>query len=381
MKLVIDANIPAADACLGHLGEITCLPGREITPNDVKDADALIVRSITRVDAALLEGSALSFVGSCTIGVDHVDLDYLAARSIGFASAPGCNAEAVVDYVLASLLDASEREGGDALARTVGVVGVGSVGGRLVARLKALGLEVLACDSPRAAREGDDGFASLDEVIARCDVICLHTPLVRDGEHATRHLLDARRIEALKPGTLLISAGRGDCVDGGALYRRLKEKGDITAVLDVWENEPAIDAALRERAFLATPHIAGHSLDGKLRGTWMIQQALTKHLQAPCGPAFDAICPAPALASLHLQEALPVNDALRLCSTAVYDPRRDHDTLARETRRLGVAKGFDTCRANYPLRREFATLEVTLGPRAQALEGVLRGAGFKVECV
>ncbi|MGP9642589.1 MULTISPECIES: 4-phosphoerythronate dehydrogenase PdxB [unclassified Halomonas] len=378
MKLTVDANIPAAERCFGDFGSITHLPGREISAAHVKDADALIVRSITQVTAALLADSAVRFVGTCTIGTDHVNHAALAERGITFASAPGCNAEAVVDYVLSSLLTLAERDGWSLLSKTVGIVGVGNVGSRLLARLNALGVNTLACDPPRAEQEGEQGFEPLDTLIDRCDILCLHTPLVTDGPHATYQLLNAQRINELAPGTVLLNAGRGDCVDGLALRGRLAGKGDITAVLDVWESEPDIDAGLRDLVALATPHIAGHSLDGKLRGTWMIQQALASHLGTPNHDAFTDICPLPALASLHLQDALSVEDALRVCMRAVYDVRRDHDSLQRQALVQGIKQGFDTCRANYPLRREFATLNVQLSGSAVDLEAPLSAAGFHV---
>ncbi|WP_249977082.1 4-phosphoerythronate dehydrogenase PdxB [Vreelandella olivaria] len=378
MKLVIDANIPAADICFGPFGTLHRLPGREIGRADIADADALIVRSITQVNEALLHQSRVRFVGTCTIGTDHIDRALLAQHGIGFASAPGCNAEAVVDYVLSSLLTLSEQGGWPFLERTVGIVGVGNVGSRLQQRLQALGVETLVCDPPRAEMEGQQGFVSLDTLIRTCDVLCLHTPLVQDGPHATYQLLDAQRINELAPGTVLLNAGRGDCIDGLALRSRLSGKGDITAVLDVWESEPDIDAGLRDLVTLATPHIAGHSLDGKLRGTWMIQEALARQLAQPSHTAFSAICPPPALASLTLQQALPVEDALRLCVRAVYDVRRDHDALQRQVLQQGVRRGFDDCRAHYPLRREFATLKVVLSSETEVLKGPLKAAGFQV---
>ena len=381
MKLVIDANIPAADACFGSLGVLHRLPGREIRAADIRDADALVVRSITQVNQALLAHSQVRFVGTCTIGTDHIDLAYLAERNIGFASAPGCNAEAVVDYVLSSLLTVSEREGWPLLERTLGIVGAGNVGSRLKGRLQALGIDVLVCDPPRAEQEGESGFVALDTLIERCNVICLHTPLVKQGPHATYQLLNAQRINELTPGTVLLNAGRSDCIDGLALRSRLAGKGDLIAVLDVWEDEPEIDAGLRDLVTLATPHIAGHSLDGKLRGTWMIQQALSEQLGQPSAMPFSELCPPPALSSLTLQRALPVEEALRLCVRAVYDVRRDHDALQRQVLHEGLAKGFDSCRANYPLRREFATLSVTLEKDAVALQPSLQAAGFQVRCV
>lgn len=378
MKLVIDSNIPAADACFGSFGTLTRVPGREINAAHLQDADALIVRSITQINDALLANSPVGFIGTCTIGTDHIEQAALAKRGIGFASAPGCNAEAVVDYVLISLLTLAERDGWTLSERTVGVIGVGNVGSRLLARLTAMDVATLACDPPRAEKEGQTGFHSLSALVERCDVLCLHTPLSREGPHATSQLLNAQRIHGLAPGSVLLNAGRGDCVDGLALRNRLAGKGDITAVLDVWEDEPGIDAGLRDLVSLATPHIAGHSLDGKLRGTWMIQQALARHCGQPSGLSFADICPPPALVSLHLEHALPPEDALRLCMRAVYDVRRDHDALQRQTLHHGMRKGFDDCRANYPLRREFATLNVQLSGEAVALEGVLRAAGFTV---
>ncbi|MFP4138742.1 MAG: DUF3410 domain-containing protein, partial [Halomonas sp.] len=241
----------------------------------------------------------------------------------------------------------------------------------------------LACDPPRV-EAGDVGpeeaerFVSLDTLTEACDVLCLHTPLVREGPHATHHLLDARRLAALAPGTLLLNAGRGDCVEGQALRQRLAGEGDITAVLDVWEHEPAIDAALRDLAGLATPHVAGHSLDGKLRGTHQVTRALCREFGLPCRVTLDELLPAPPLARLVLGPGLSAEEALRLCMRAVYDPRRDHDALRRESRRRGMAAGFDACRAAYPLRREFATLEVVLPKPDEALAALLAGSGFRV---
>ncbi|MDR5859534.1 4-phosphoerythronate dehydrogenase PdxB [Halomonas eurihalina] len=378
MRIVVDANVPEAQRCFGALGEVVSVPGREIDAATVRDADALVVRSVTRVDEDLVGDSRLRFVGTCTIGTDHVDTRALSERGIGFASAPGCNAEAVVDYVLASLATLAERGGFWLAERRVGIVGVGNVGGRLLARLQALGIDCLACDPPRAEEEGGTGFVDLDTLVDDCDVLCLHTPLVQEGPHATRHLLDACRIAELTPGTLVLNAGRGDCVDGRALRSRLSGQGDISAVLDVWENEPAIDAALRDQAALATPHVAGYSLDGKLRGTHQVYRALARHVGLPARLGEADLMPAPPVPRLVLDGGLGVEEALRLCMRSVYDPRRDHDALEHLARTWGMAKGFDACRANYPLRREFSTLEVVLEAAATHLAEPLAAAGFQI---
>ncbi|WP_445005630.1 4-phosphoerythronate dehydrogenase PdxB [Halomonas mongoliensis] len=384
MRILVDADVPAAEACFGALGELIRRPGREITAHDLRDVDALVVRSITRVDEALLaQANRLRFVGTCTIGTDHIETALLVERGIAFASAPGCNAEAVVDHVLGSLATLAERQGWRLLERRVGVVGAGNVGGRLLGRLAAMGIDGLACDPPRVAAESAagqslPGFVDLETLIDECDVLCLHTPLVREGPHATHHLLDAEAIAELAPGTVLLNAGRGDCVDGGALRQRLAGEGDISAVLDVWENEPAIDAALCDLAEIATPHIAGHSLDGKRRGTHMIYRALCCEVGLPVRVSLADLLPAPPLRRLALGPGLEPEEALRLCLRAVHDVRRDHDSLRRESRRQGMAKGFDACRANYPLRREFSTLEVALVEEAEGLGALLAGAGFQL---
>ncbi|MDW7746717.1 4-phosphoerythronate dehydrogenase PdxB [Halomonas sp.] len=382
MRIVVDANVPAAEKCFGEMGEVVRLPGREIDAAALQEADALVVRSITRVDEALLaRADRLRFVGTCTIGTDHVDERTLAERGVAFASAPGCNAEAVVDYVLGSLSTLAERQGWRLAERRVGIVGVGNVGGRLLERLTAMGIDCLACDPPRVAAEGAEGlagFEELDTLIDECDVLCLHTPLVTEGPYPTHHLLDAQRIAALAPGSVLLNAGRGDCVDGRALRQRLAGQSDVSAVLDVWEHEPAIDSGLADLAAIATPHVAGYSLDGKLRGTHRIYGALAQHVGLPARLTLVDLAPPPPVTRLVLDAGLGPEEALRLCLRAVYDVRRDHDSLYREARRQGMDKGFDACRAAYPLRREFGTLDIQLREGARELAPLLSGAGFRV---
>lgn len=382
MHILVDENVPLAEEFFGDLGKITRLPGREIDADAVRDQDILIIRSITRVDAALLEGSRVRFVGTCTIGTDHVDLAYLKAHDIGFASAPGCNAESVVDYVLSSLLLLTEEEGFPLTKRTVGIVGAGNVGGRLWQRFNELGIDCLICDPPRAESEGPGGvtenFVDLDTLIARADIICLHTPLIEEGDHPTYHLMNEARIEALKPGTLLLNAGRGACLDNAALRRRLEQHGDLHVVLDVWEHEPAIDEALYHLVDIATPHIAGYSLDGKMRGTEQVYQAVMRYFGLPARRKLGQIKPDPWLRKLVLTAWAPPLEALSLCMRASYDVRSDMLAFERYRRRFGMAMAFDRYRAEYPVRREFSTLRVELKRNSGELREVLEGFGFKL---
>lgn len=361
MRILADENIPLADAFFGPFGEIRRQSGRAFSADALAEADVLLVRSVTRVDAALLAGTPVRFVGTCTIGTDHLDLDYLARANIAWASAPGCNARGVVDYVLGSLLALAEVTGAALGERCYGVVGAGQVGARLVDVLRGLGCRVLVCDPPRQEREGD-GFVGIDEVLEQCDVISLHTPLTREGRWPTWHLLDAARLARLCPGAWLINASRGAVVDNQALHELLLGRPDVEAALDVWEGEPLVDVALAERCRIATPHIAGYSLEGKARGTAHIYRALCAHLGLPVTLELETLLPEPWLPQLTLQAGADPDWALAAVCRAVYDPRRDDADFRRSLLGDEAARrqGFDRLRKHYPPRREISGLKVQL---------------------
>ncbi|MDZ7828989.1 MAG: 4-phosphoerythronate dehydrogenase [Halofilum sp. (in: g-proteobacteria)] len=282
MRVVADENLAAAKTALGSFGEVVLRPGREIGPADVADADALLVRSVTRVNERLLRDSPVRFVGSATIGIDHVDTAWLSERGIAFAHAPGCNAVAVADWVVA-VLAALRAQGRHAFGSgTVGLIGAGNVGGRVRARLEALGYRVQVCDPPRAAHEGPAGFVDLDTALAN-DVVTLHVPLTADGEHPTAGLVDAAALARIPAGGILLNAARGGVVDEDALASRLDDGPDLQAVLDTWAGEPEIDADLLARVALGTPHIAGYSLEGRLRGTAMVVAAAAEFFGIEAG--------------------------------------------------------------------------------------------------
>ncbi|MCG4453471.1 MULTISPECIES: 4-phosphoerythronate dehydrogenase PdxB [unclassified Pseudomonas] len=376
MQIVADENIPLLDEFFAGFGEVRRLPGRGIAAAAVADAELLLVRSVTRVDQALLEGSAVRFVGTCTIGTDHLDLDYFAQAGIGWASAPGCNARGVVDYVLGSLLLLAEQQGVELATRTYGVVGAGEVGGRLVEVLRGLGWRVLVCDPPRQLAEGGD-FVSLEQVIAECDVLSLHTPLERGGAQPTHHLFDARRLAQLKPGAWLINASRGAVVDNPALRELLKQRDDLQVVLDVWEGEPQVDVELAGRCRIATPHIAGYSLDGKLRGTAQIYAAVCAHFGWPPAVSLDELMPAPWLSELSLDAGVDPAWALTTVCRAVYDPRRDDADFRRSLRGDTASQraAFDALRKHYPMRREIDGLSVKLQGDAPQLVRMIKALG------
>ncbi|WP_282876122.1 4-phosphoerythronate dehydrogenase PdxB [Pseudomonas peli] len=379
MRIVADENIPLLDEFFAGFGEIRRLPGRSIDAAAVADADLLLVRSVTQVDRALLDGSAVKFVGTCTIGTDHLDLDYFQQAGITWASAPGCNARGVVDYVLGSLLVLAEQQGVDLATRTYGVVGAGQVGSRLLKVLRGLGWRVLVCDPPRQADEGGD-FVSLQQVLAECDVISLHTPLERLGEHPTYHLFDHARLAALKPGSWLINASRGAVVDNQALRELLPQRSDLQVVLDVWEGEPQADVELATLCRIATPHIAGYSLDGKLRGTAQIYQALCQHLGVAPSVELQQLMPAAWLSELTIDASADPAWALASICRAVYDPRRDDADFRRSLQGDAAMRraAFDGLRKHYPMRREIDGLEVCVKGDAPAVASLVQALGARL---
>ena len=367
-QLLADENMSGLGALFSDLGELRTKPGREIGPADLADADALLVRSVTRVDAGLIADSALSFVGTATIGVDHVDQQTLTARGIVFASAPGCNADAVGDYVLSAMAAWCQQQGRDDWTRLrVGLIGRGHVGGALQRRLAALGVEVLACDPPLAAR-GVAGLVDMQAVLA-CDVVSLHVPLTRQGRWPSYGLIAQKALANLVHGQLLINTSRGGVVDETALQQRLSEAEPPDVVIDTWENEPHPNWALLDRVWLATPHIAGYSREGRLRGSWMIARRLAKHLGKPQPPALHKVLPEP----LHLGQA-PAT--LAACLLAAYDIRRDDAALRRVAGEALHQRGqaFDRLRRDYPMRAEFSRI------RFSAVPAGAQAAGFALDC-
>ncbi|WP_460120423.1 4-phosphoerythronate dehydrogenase PdxB [Pseudomonas sp. H3_G09] len=376
MLIVADENIPLLDAFFAGFGDIRRVPGRSIDRATVEQADVLLVRSVTNVNRALLEGSKVRFVGTCTIGTDHLDLDYFNEAGICWSSAPGCNARGVVDYVLGSLMTLAEIEGADLTQRTYGVVGAGEVGGRLIKVLKGLGWNVKVCDPPRQAAEGGD-YLSLEQIIEQCDVISLHTPLTRSGDSATWHLFDQQRLQQLKQGAWLINAARGPVVDNVALREVLLEREDLQAVLDVWEKEPEVDVALAELCVLATPHIAGYSLDGKQRGTAQIYQAYCAFSGQPAVIQLSDLLPAPWLSEISLHGDSDPAWALAMLCRGVYDPRRD-DADFRRSLVGNVAEqrtAFDVLRKQYPVRREIEGLKVRIEGESPVLRQIVAALG------
>ena len=354
--------MPYARELFSRTGNVVAVPGRPVPQAELEDADGLMVRSVTQVNAALLAGKPVRFVGTATAGTDHIDEAYLGEQGIAFSAAPGCNAIAVVEYVFSALLLLAERDGFRLTDRTVGIVGVGNVGSRLQARLEALGIRTLLCDPPRADRGDAGDFLPLADLVAATDVLTFHTPLFREGPYQTLHLADEALLRALKPGTILINACRGEVVDNAALLQVLDDRDDLSVVLDVWEPEPDLSVPLLEKVDIGTAHIAGYTLEGKARGTTQVFEAWSQFIGQPQQVPLDTLLPPAEFGTITLSGELDQPTLKRLVHL-VYDVRRDDAPL----RRVAAIPGeFDRLRKNYQERREWSSLQVVCDNAATA---------------
>lgn len=361
VKIFYDENMPFAPEFFASIGELYPFAGRELTPEQVQEADVLLVRSITKVNEELLSrNSTLSFVGTATIGVDHIQQSYLQQRGIAFYSSPGCNAISVAEYVISALVVMAERYLLDIFSLTVGIVGAGNTGSRLSEKLTALGIKHKLCDPLLAAKGDNRAFVSLEEVLA-CDVISLHVPLTIEGEHKTFHLLDEVKLNALSENQILVNACRGEVVDNQALLKMKQAGHGLKLVLDVWENEPDLLEPLIAYTDIATAHIAGYSLEGKARGSEMLYQALCSRLNIDATLALKNFLPASAIEQVKINQAFDKNILNQLVKM-VYDVRRDDAIFRQQIHQ----QGFDYIRKTYPARREFSSLTVTFKNEAES---------------
>ncbi|WP_127960139.1 4-phosphoerythronate dehydrogenase PdxB [Serratia microhaemolytica] len=372
MKILVDENMPYAAQLFGGLGKVLAVPGRPIPRDELIDADALMVRSVTEVNQSLLAHTRVRFVGTATAGTDHVDQQWLQQAGIGFSAAPGCNAIAVVEYVFSALLQLAEQQGFQLRDKTVGIVGVGNVGNRLHNRLKALGVNTLLCDPPRADN-GDSGeFLPLATLVAQADILTFHTPLHLSGRYCSQHLVDADLLAALPDKRILINASRGAVVDNAALLHALERGKQLSVVLDVWEPEPDLNVALLDRVAIGSAHIAGYTLEGKARGTTQVFEAFTQFLQQPQQIALSSLLPQPEFSRLRYNGGLDESQLRRLINL-VYDVRRDDAALRLVA---GQAGQFDRLRKQYQERREWSSLQVECDNSSTA--ELLQQLGFTV---
>lgn len=338
MKVIVDNKIPFIKEAIEKIAdEVVYAPGKDLTPSLVKDADALIIRTRTHCNRGLLEGSKVKFIATATIGFDHIDTEYCREAGITWTNAPGCNSASVAQYLHSSLILLQESKGINLSEATIGIIGVGNVGSKVVKVAQELGMRVLLNDLPREDKEGKQNFSSLQTLAKECNVLTFHVPLYKEGKYRTYHLADAAFFQSLKQKPVIINTSRGEVIETDALLNALETKLISDAIIDVWENEPAINLTLLKKVFLGTPHIAGYSADGKANATRMSLDALCRYFNIQAD--YQIIPPAPSQPQITAET---LSDAY----LQIYDPRQDSNALKTHP------ELFEKLRGDYPLRRE-----------------------------
>jgi erythronate-4-phosphate dehydrogenase len=371
MKIYYEDSMPYAAEFFSELGECEVFSHKTINADMLADADVLLVRSTTKVDEQLLlKNKQLQFVATATAGTDHVDQHYLASQNIPFISAGGCNAVAVAEYVLSAILVMSKRLNWQLVDKTVGIVGAGHVGSALARVLTVLGIKHKLCD-PLLADAGDAReFVSMKDIM-QCDVISLHVPWVKDGPYPTQNLFDKVRLAALQDNQILINACRGEVINNQAALALFEQGKSLNLVLDVWENEPSINLDLIPHTALATAHIAGHTIEGKARGTEMLYLALCKHLGMQANKKLSDYLPKAQPSSIQIIENQDFWQVLHQLVLNVYNIETD-DQYFRAN--MHSAAQFRYIRKHYPIRREFSAIALNTGNFADSK--AIYGVGF-----
>ena len=373
IKIIADNKIPFLEGALESVARVEYIPGAEISRSNLLDADALIIRTRTKCNRELLEGTSIRFIATATIGYDHIDTDYCREKGIGWTNAPGCNSSSVEQYLVSTLLWLANYRSIDLKALSLGVVGVGNVGRKVAFAARALGMRVLLNDPPRERAEGNAEFVSLEELKEHSDIITLHVPLNKGGLDNTEHLVNREFLTHLKSGSILINSSRGGVVDEAALLEGIRSGKLSDVILDVFENEPAINRDLLEALSLATPHIAGYSLDGKANGTTMSVQAISRFFSLGLDDWSPATMPAPQSPEILTDASeSELYELLWEVYNQSYDVSSDDQNLRNTPDR------FEKLRGDYPFRREPAAYAIRLFQGYPEIREILEGLGFDV---
>ena len=386
MKIIIDENIAFAKEAFSPFGEVILVNGRDITNALLKNAEVLIVRSITKVNKELLLNTPVRFVGTATIGDDHIDKLYLAENNIAFTNASGCNSWSVAEYLFASVLHISKiyneyitDETVVNKSRSIGIIGCGNIGSKVRSIFRQLGWEVKVSDPPLAKTSNELKFDTLEDCL-KCDIITFHVPLtimnkqctdsfVSVNEDYTYHQLNNDNYRLINDCALLINTSRGEVCETETLKKLKVEKG-VRLVLDVWEGEPNIDAKLLSIADVATPHIAGYSLEGKVNGTLMVYDKLSQFLGI--NKKIDLQLPVISNSVLEFEDLYP--KSLQNLIKIIYDIEKDSELL-KQSKGLGIV--FDKLRKEYPYRREFTNYTITNSPNK--IIGLMKSLRFNIK--
>lgn len=372
MKLVIDDKILFVRGVLDSLADVTYLPGASIGAGDVKDADGLIVRTRTKVNHELLQGSNVKAVVSATIGTDHMDIPWLEKNGIAWANAPGCNSGSVKQYI-ASVFAALEMNYYPLRGKTLGIIGVGNVGSKVADVGKAFGMKVLLNDPPRKEKDPDFPNVDLNVLLQMSDVVTFHVPLTREGKYPTFHLLNDTTLLMMKRGSVLINSSRGEVVNERVLMKGLSSGLIERGVLDVWENEPDISLELQRRLMIGTPHIAGYAVDGKANGSAAAIRFISRQFHLGLDEWYPENLPVPGDMSVSIDDGDErLNLRIARAVVATYDVAEDSRRLTENPQK------FEELRGNYPVRREFPVWTVNIPAGDSELKHALELLGFKV---
>ena len=390
MKTTCASSLAFGREAFETLGEVEVLEGRSITHEDLTTTDLLAIRSTTKVPESLVADTPIRFVGTATIGIDHLDTTALDARNIAWAAAPGSNANSVAEYITAALLWLAVQNNWDLKTMTLGIIGVGNVGTAVAHKARALGMNLRLNDPPKARdlaskRLQPDAllpnFEPLEDVLSGSDIVTLHVPLTRKGPDATLQMANTTFFDRLRHGAVFINSARGPVMNTPALLAAM-DRGQVShAVIDTWENEPEISPELLDRADIGTPHIAGYSFDGKVRGTEMIYEAACAALGLT--PTWDpaTALPAPDVPEIKASVEGRHDDVLHDIVSSVYDITTDDARLreAVDSQPAAVGAAFDQLRGHYPIRREFHNTRITVRDAQAPLVNKIRGLGFKID--
>jgi len=373
MKVVADDKIPFLKGALEPYAEVVYIPGKQINRAILKDADALLIRTRTKCTENLLEETGVRFIGTATIGFDHIDTHYCSKRNITWTNAPGCNSTSVQQYIAAALLKIYSEYHFNLKGKTLGIIGVGNVGSKVEKFARSIGMNVLLNDPPRARVEGKKKFHNLNTVLSESDIVTVHVPLNVVGEDYTYHLFNEASFRKFKKGAWFINTSRGEVTDTYALKKVLNSDRLGGAAIDVWENEPDIDLKLMQQAFIATPHIAGYSTDGKANGTSMVVNSLTRFFKLPSENWYPANIPIPPSTYISIDcNKKPEEEIIGEAVIHTYNIDEDNDRL-----RLSPAD-FEKLRGDYRLRREFTSYTVDLKDGTEKVRKILMELGFRI---
>jgi erythronate-4-phosphate dehydrogenase len=373
VKIVADDKIPFLRGALEPWAQVCYLPGKEISHDIVRDADALIIRTRTKCNELLLKNTSVRFIGTATIGFDHIDTAFCENNNIRWTNAPGCNSSSVRQYIASVLMNIGKVKDFSLSDKTIGIIGVGNVGSKVEQFARATGMNVLLNDPPRARMEGSSGFVPLSAILEQSDIISVHVPLTRDGVDSTFRLFNDNLFSRIKPGTFFINSSRGEVVHTGALASALGTGRLSGAAIDVWENEPDIDMELLSKVLIGTPHIAGYSTDGKANGTSMVINELSRFFGLPLQGWYPADVPEP-------EQPVIIIDGRGKSDQQIISEAIEHtyDVLSDDKKLRDNPSGFERQRGEYPVRREFTSYSVRLENVKSPVAEKLAAIGFKL---